>query len=183
MFSASHWKILAVQTASELQQTLPPGSKAVRLEEDDTSPFATGFNEFLAVELLHRGISVSPDVGDKVVKVKVEVVDHQSGPPKDPFAGTFLGVVSGLAVWLDEAQPLTVTADAVLPIAIAGGGVIDAKRDLLPPATATEVIVSTSVYERGYRTAGKTDVFYIRTENSDEYYPVAAGQNIPVSGS
>jgi hypothetical protein len=182
LFSASHWKILAAQTATELKATLPPGTRSVRIDQDDVSQFATGFYEFLATELVHRGISVSADQPDqKVIKVKVEVVDHFSGPPADPFAFTLLGAVAGLGVWLGESHN-TLTSDAVLPVAIAAGGVIDAKRDLLPPSTGTEVIVSTAVFERGYRTAGKDDVFYIQTDNAGEYSPIV-GQSISVVGS
>lgn len=182
LFSASHWKILAAQTAEDLRQSLPPGPSYVRLEQSDDSAFSVGFNEFLATELVHRGVAISRTQGDKVVSVKVEVVHHRSGPPADPYAFTFLGAVSGLGVWMAESRSLGLAAEAVPPVALATGAVIDLKRSLLPPATSTEVIVSSAITNGGFQIAGKTDVFYVQTANSGEYAPNQA-RTIAVVGS
>ena len=169
MFSASHWKLLAAQTATELRQDLPSGPTAVWLQQDDNSLFSTGFGDFLADELVHRGVAVSLDHGDRIIKVKIEVVHHRSGPPADPLKFTFLGTVSGLGVWAGVSAPLTMASSAIPPVGVVAGAVIDAKRDLMPPATSTEVIISTKIFNEGYQIGGKSDVFYIQTSNSEEY--------------
>jgi len=161
---------------------LPPGRAYVRLEESDESPFAKGFDQFLATELIRRGIFVSPDQGDEVIKVDVQVIRHRSGPPAAPYAFTLLGAFAGVSVFLAEAQPLTLAASAIPPVAAGAGAALDAKRNLLPPATSTEVIVSTALFEHGYQTGGKNDVFYIQTRNAREYESVI-GKNISVVGN
>ncbi len=181
LFSASHWKILAAQTASELRGALPPGSQAIWLQDDDESLFSSGFNEFLADELVHHGIYVSRDHGARVIKVKVEVVQHRSGPPTDPLKFTFLGGVAGLGVWFERSAPLTMATDAIPPVAVAAGALLDAKRAYMPSATSTEVIVSTAIFEGGYQTGGKSDVFYVQTRNAGEYRP-SGSRTISVVG-
>jgi hypothetical protein len=170
MFSASHWKLLAAETAAELREAIPgSGPYALHVDQDNQSVFAASFTQFLAIELTHRGIQIADDEPYRVIKVDVQVVKHHSGPPADPFAFTMLGAVSGLGVWIGNAPGIGLANDAVPPVAVATGGLIDLKRSLLPPATATELVVATSVFENGYQTAGKADVFYIQTRNAPEY--------------
>ncbi len=171
LFSASHWKILAAETASDLRGALPQGSQAVWLQDDDESSFSTGFDDFLATELIHRGIYVSRDHGAKIVKVKVEIVQHKSGPPVDPLRFTFLGGFGRLGIWSERSEPMTAGA----------GAHGDTKFAYMPWATSTEVIVTTAIFEGGYQTGGKNDVFYVQTRNAGEYRP-SGSRTISVVG-
>jgi hypothetical protein len=177
MFSPSHWKILAIQTATELRQRWPAGPTRLQLEDDADSPFSHSFDLFLAEELARRNIFVNDEMvrgeskvqSGRKLRVHVEVVTHEGGPPADPLAFTFLGGATGLGVWLAESAPLMAAVDSLPPIGAGAGLAIDAKRALLPDATSTEVVVSTAIIDDGYETGGKTDVFYVQTINRGEY--------------
>jgi len=89
-----HWNVLAADVAQQVDQVLkthPEGpSGPVRIETEESSPFARTFKTLLTTELINQGLRVDQGQGRVTVSYGVEMILHRTQRPK-PGAATLFG--------------------------------------------------------------------------------------------
>lgn len=170
MASASHWQLLASQTALELRQILPSNAVNVYLVRDTSSPFSQTFGDLLTTALVQQHIFVSTNPSEQYfARVDVEVVRHNHDRVPGPIDATLLGTVAGAAVWAADRSPSIPLGPAIPAIGAGIGALADLKRAYYPSSTNTEVIVSTAISSGSTTVAAKSDVFYVENSDACEY--------------
>lgn len=188
MQSTAHWRILAADLGDRIQkrQALQPElrDKPIYVQRQQAqTPFNGAFHEFLVAELMDRGIrqTLVPPVRPQdamVLKYTTQIVRYDSDRVNRPAPGVLTEVAALVAIPLAVApqSPTALQAgsfamgDAVLADALAGEWVND--------GTATELLVTTSVYDGASMWFHETDGFYIGDRDFGHYEPVRPATKI-----
>ena len=165
MNSAEHWRILAEDTALEINNTL---IKRGFLESEVyvkprcgdeqectklSAPFFGGFKELLITKLVGYGVPVLVDEQDDglVVEYDIQMVYHPKKRPQ-PWPGTATALSTAIVVFRDAAWQTQ---------SIAAGIAADVMGGMMVTNSNYEVIITTSISAEQIFIMRKTDVYYI----------------------
>ncbi len=182
--AASHWQLIAEDTARQLIRSLPDDRPLYVNQPDTQSPFARVFSQQLISSLLSAGYPVHKrDSGNVlVVDVTAEPVRFSPNRLQYRYVGTATTLTSGLWVLRNIYRNVSPGA-AMVTAAVA----LDAAQwyhaeFAKGPTPEIELVVNTSVSDRDRYYAQVSNAYYTVDPEWQLYAPGWAGVDIPVVG-
>ncbi len=166
--AAWHWNVLAKDVANRINEQLVLtgnfdkslyveyncGSDAVPCKPNETSPFNEAFRDLLITNLydLRVPTKVQPDEAAFTIEFKVQTVRHISRRVRTIHPGVLSVLSAGIAVLRNAPANL---------ILMASGGALDAINTSYNPHGHYEIIITTSIADKGEYFFRSSDIYYI----------------------
>lgn len=166
--AAGHWEVLARDVAGRINEQLvltgnsdkslfveyTCGSDAVPCKPHETSPFNEAFRDLLITSLYNLRIPtrVEPDEETLAIDFKVQIVRHIARRPRTLQPGIITALSAGVAVLRNAPTSLLI---------LASGGTLDMANTSMTHHGHYEVIITTSIAERGEYFFRSSDIYYI----------------------
>ena len=181
--SASHWQLIAEDTANQLMKALPNTQQPLYVEQaSQQSDFQIAFNEQLISSLVSAGYPVLKSDnynGVLTVEVKVKPVRFSEKSRRTPVAGEATMLAGGLWV-LRNLYRNSSPGSAMMGGAVAYDAVRLAQSKNSAGATPrTELVVTASVSDDSRYYANETNVYYTNEASWKNYVTSSSRGTVP----
>ena len=188
MQAAYHWNVLANDVANRINNELirqkyfntpvhvrHSCGKADPCAPGQTFPFDEGFNDLLTTQLVNFGVPTlaTPEGSVLTVDYKVQVVQHSATRVQWPQPGLLTALTAGVVVLRDAPWQVISLATAA------------ATDTLLATSTTNnhyEVIITTSITDRGKYVMRASDIYYINDADFWQYQQGSPAAEIKLIG-
>ncbi len=166
--AAWHWNVLAKDVANRINEQLVLsgnadkslyveyncGSDAVPCKENKTSPFNEAFRDLLITNLYDLRIPTMAEPDEEALNIdfKVQTIRHVSQRMRTVQPGVITAISAGIAVIRNAPSSL---------LLIASGAALDAANTSLVQNGHYEIIITTSIANKGEYFFRSSDIYYI----------------------
>ena len=176
MQSSHHWEILAkdlanrinnqlilsdnVNTAVYVEQTC--GNEGMTCKPGETSTFNEAFRDLLITDLVNFGIPTSSEPDEKSIDIlyKVQPVRHDANRLRTLQPGVLTAISSAIMVLRNAPSDLLI---------LASGVAADIANTSFTMSSRYEVIITTSMIEKGKYLFRSSDIYYINDRDFYQY--------------
>lgn len=174
MQASNHWAVLAQDLANRINNQLIStdnihrsvyveqtcGDEATPCSNNETSTFNEAFRDLLVTGLYNYGIPTNstPDLEAVEVLYKVQLVRHRSDRIRSMQPGLFTAISSAIVVLRDAPSALLI---------LASGVAADVANTSMAIMGHYEVIITTSIIDKGKYLFRASDIYYI---NDKDFY-------------
>lgn len=176
MQAAHHWQVLAADLANRINNQLiltdnidrnvfvqeTCGDESKPCPPQTTSSFNEAFRDFLITDLVAYGIPTNKNQDDNSLELfyKVQIVRHNADRIRTLEPGVLTALTTAIVVMRNAPDPL---------LAIAGAAGIDTINASLSTNGHYEVIITTSMIQRGHYLFRTSDIYYINDKDFWQY--------------
>ncbi len=166
--AANHWNVLAKDVANRINEQLVLsgnadkslyveyncGSDAVPCRENETSPFNEAFRDLLITNLYDLQIPTMVEADEEALNIdfKVQTIRHASRRIQTIQPGVITAISAGIAVLRDAPASL---------LLLASGTALDAVNTSFVQNGHYEIIITTSIANKGEYFFRSSDIYYI----------------------
>ncbi len=188
MQAAHHWNVLANDVANRINSELIRQNyfntplyvrhscgKPDTCAPGQTFPFDEGFNDLLTTQLVNFGVHTQavPEGAVLTVDYKVQVVQHSANRVQWPQPGVLTALTTGVMVLRDAPWEI---------ISIATAATIDTLTATSTTNGNFEVIITTSITDRGKYVMRASDIYYINDADFWQYQQGSSATEIKLTG-
>ena len=176
MQAAHHWDVLAADVAGKINRELISkdlfntslyvrttcGDENMPCAPQETSPFNEAFRDLLITELVSYGIPTrqTPKEDSLVVNYKVQIVRHNAKRFRTIQPGLITGLTAAVLVLRNAPEEL---------LTVAAAGLVDYANQSWVRGGHYEVIITSSMIERGSYLFRSSDIYYINDDDFIHY--------------